>query len=128
MLTRQQILVVLDLKSEIVPVPEWGGEVMVRPMTGTERDAYEQAVYQEREENDGCALNMRARVVAICTLGEDGKQLFTDADVEALGGKSAAPLDRIYDVVARLSRLGNAHVDELEKNSAPAPSCNSTAA
>ncbi len=40
MLTREQILQSDDLPRETVQVPEWGGEVQVRTMTGTDRDAF----------------------------------------------------------------------------------------
>ena len=36
LLSKEQILKSDDLKSEIVAVPEWGGDVKVRVMTGTE--------------------------------------------------------------------------------------------
>ena len=34
MLTRDAILNAADLKTEAVPVPEWGGDVLVRGLTG----------------------------------------------------------------------------------------------
>ena len=41
MLTQEQIRAASDLKTEEVYVPEWGGSVLMRGMTGTERDAWE---------------------------------------------------------------------------------------
>ena len=40
-LTKDQILEANDLQSESVTVPEWGGDVLVRTMTGADRDAFE---------------------------------------------------------------------------------------
>ena len=37
MLTRKQILECADIPTEIVKVPEWGGEVLVKGLTGAER-------------------------------------------------------------------------------------------
>ena len=34
LLTRDAILAAADIQTETVPVPEWGGEVAVRPLTG----------------------------------------------------------------------------------------------
>jgi hypothetical protein len=48
-LTRDSILNAKDLKKELVKVPEWGGEVYVRCMTGSERDAFESEAYQSGE-------------------------------------------------------------------------------
>lgn len=117
MLTRDDILGILDLKSESVAVPEWGGDVSVRELTGSERDAYEQSLFRQREDDpDKLAANVRAKLCALSVIGADGKRLFVEADVESLGNKSAAALDRIYDVAHRLSRMGGEDVDELEKN------------
>ena len=61
MLTKDQILKSDDLPSEEVSVPEWGGSVMVRSMTGYERDQFEQSVYHENsllfilEKNTNCS-------------------------------------------------------------------------
>jgi hypothetical protein len=45
-------------------------------------------------------------------------RVLSDEDVEWLGGKSAAALSRIYDVAAKLSRIGPDDVEDLLKNSA----------
>jgi len=44
-LNKEQILRADDLKTEEVDVPEWGGSVRVRVLTGTERDAFESSIY-----------------------------------------------------------------------------------
>ena len=43
-LTRDEILGADDLKTESVKVPEWGGTVLVRELTGAERDEWEASV------------------------------------------------------------------------------------
>lgn len=35
----------IKLKVETFDVPEWGGSVLIREMTGTERDAYEESIF-----------------------------------------------------------------------------------
>ena len=40
MLTREQILQSDDLPRETVPVPEWGGSVRIRTLSGADRDGY----------------------------------------------------------------------------------------
>ena len=47
---------------------------------------------------------------------DDGALLFTAADVEQLGAKSALALDRVFDVAARLSGFRESDIEELEKN------------
>ena len=41
LLTKEQILRVKDIETRKVNVPEWGGDVMVRSLTGAERDYFE---------------------------------------------------------------------------------------
>ena len=118
-LSKDQILAARDIATETVSVPEWGGEVIVRGMTGTDRDAFEASVVNMR---DGAAAvdmrNVRAKLVASCAVGEDGARLFTDDDVMALGAKSAQALGRVFEVAQRLSGLTKEDVTALGKASA----------
>ena len=84
MLTREQILQCDDLPKETVKVPEWGGEVQVRTMTGTDRDAFEASLIGK----EGRLENVRARLVSLAVCDESGNRLFGDADVAALGAKA----------------------------------------
>lgn len=124
-LTRSEILSAVDLPSEEVAVPEWGGSVMVRGMTGTERDRFEIASYLAREDLEGKAV-VRARVVAWCTLDADGKQLFTRSDLEHLGAKSGVALDRIFTVAQRLSAVTKDAPAAAERDFTDGPSGSST--
>ena len=53
LLTKEQMLAADDIKSERVEVPEWGGDVMVRGLTGTQRDAWEASMSVRRRQDDG---------------------------------------------------------------------------
>lgn len=129
-LTREQILGADDRKTEDVPVPEWGGTVRVRALSGTERDAYEAGIVEVR--GDGSRkftlANARARLASLSVCGEDGERLFTDADIKELGEKSAAALERVFDVALRLSGLAEDDVKEMVEAFAVAPSGDSTSA
>lgn len=115
MLKRADILSAETLRTEKVKVPEWGGDVMVRELTGAERDEYESSLVSANGSRvQVSAQNMRARLVAMTCVDEAGKKLFTQKDVAALGEKSARALDRIVDVAVRLSGIG-ADLDELGK-------------
>ncbi|WP_461369485.1 hypothetical protein [Candidatus Darwinibacter acetoxidans] len=117
-LTRDAILQAEDLPRELVEVPEWGGCVYVRALTGAERDAFEASVVEQRGKSTKMNLrNIRAKLVALTAVDEEGKRLFTDDDAALLGKKSAAALDRVFDVAQRLSGLKDEDVEELAKNS-----------
>jgi hypothetical protein len=112
-LSRVAILAAVDIHTETVSVPEWGGSVTVRGLTGTERDAFEQRCHETSY------ANVRANLLAFSLVDENGKRLFSLEDVQALGAKSAAPLDRLFDVARRLSGIGQREVKELVGNSEP---------
>lgn len=123
MLTRDQILAADDLKTEIVKIPEWGGEIRVRSMTAADRDEYEQSMVASRGPDENANMrNVRARLMAVCVVDDAGRRLFTEADVEALGAKGAKAVQRVFKVAARLNALTADDVDELAKNSDADPS------
>ena len=116
------ILAADDLTRERVDCPEWGGFVYVSTLTGEGRDAYELSVMVR--EPDGTFRqdldNMRAKLVAACCVDDDGKRLFTAGQVAQLGKKSAAVINRLYQVAARLNGIGEQAVSDTAKNSFPA--------
>ena len=123
-LSRDAILQREDIKTEDVEVPEWGGTVRVRGMTGVQRDAFEASLIQQPETNGRRRRkqqeqqqtnmeNIRAKLTAWCCVDDQGGRLFAESDVQALGGKSAAALARIFDVATRLSGITEEDVDEM---------------
>lgn len=113
-LKRDDILKVVDQAIELVAVPEWGGEVWVRGLNGAERDKFEASMVQTRGKSQTVNMaNVRARLAAASMCDEGGVRLFADADVDALGQKSAAALQRVFLVAQRLSGIGEEDVKEL---------------
>ena len=117
LLDRNAILNGEDRPTQDVPVPEWGGTVRVREMTGDQRTKYEQLTLK-RSESDGeaSADNIRAIVVAACVVGEDGAPMFTQEDVAALGGRNWRALDRVFKVCIALSGANEKSTEEAAKN------------
>lgn len=124
LLSKSDIFGADDRRTEDVYVPEWGGTVRLRGLTGAERDAYEASMLKRdrsgRQVED--LRNARARLIALSAITEDGTPLFDQNDVAALGRRSAAALNRLFDVACRLSGLSEDDVKELEGNSEPAQS------
>lgn len=114
MLTRDEILNADDLKKEAVKVPEWGGELVVREMTGGQRDAYETSIMNASAEERSRVI--RARMAASCVIDSDGEPMFTVDDIDALSKKSAKALDRVFKVAAKLNALYESDVEEAEGN------------
>lgn len=117
---KAQILGADDLPERTVEVPEWGGAVRIRGLTGEERDAFEAEIAGEDETPN--LENFRARLLVRTLVDEAGDRLFGDLAVAELGRKSARVLQRLFDVAAELSGIGEDVVEELEGNSPAAPS------
>jgi hypothetical protein len=115
LLTAAEILAADDLPREKVECPEWGGHLYIRTLTGKERDAFEASVVGKGSSTN--LVNVRARLVALAGCNDAGEPIFTAAQVDALGDKSAAALSRCFDVASRLNHLSNRDIEELEKNS-----------
>jgi hypothetical protein len=125
-LSRDEILGVEDLQSEVVEVPEWGGAVMVRSMTGKERSQYEAGMYDQSGKGRVLKLeNLYAKLVALTVVDEDGKRIFSMKDAELLGEKSAGALSRVAQVSMRLSGLEASDLEEIAKNSESSQSSDS---
>ncbi|MFJ5644034.1 hypothetical protein [Streptomyces sp. NPDC093223] len=123
-LNRDAILGAVDVQTEKVDVPEWGGDVIVRGLTGDELDAFQGSIRQFRPTFDGKGMEavliqegMRAKLLTKCLIDEAGERLFTDQDASALGAKNGSVIDRLYDVAARLSGLSEEEKEALEGNS-----------
>ena len=132
-LSKEDIFKADDRPVRDVEVPEWGGTVRVRGLTGAGRDEYESSLraVQEVEQPDGTVLqkmvpntlNSRAKLASLSIVDSDGNQLFSELDVGRLGQKSSAALDRVVAAASELSALGGSAAEgELEGNSGAAES------
>jgi hypothetical protein len=124
-LTREQILSAADIKTVVVPTPEWGDEVYVRTLSGADRDALESDIRADKDAGT-LGLNARARFCVAFASDSAGVPLFTIADIAAVSLKSAVVLDRIWNAGRKLNALSEADVEDKLKNSAPDLSANST--
>jgi hypothetical protein len=116
MLTRTAILKEsAPLKRELVEIPEWGGSVYVRELSGRERDEYELAVI-DYESGTLARPGMRAELAIRTVCDEKGARVFTNEDVDVVGSLSAAALGKIFDVATRLSGISAEDVKDLEGN------------
>lgn len=122
-LSKAAILAAKDTKiSTPVPVPEWGGDVCVKTLSGTERDAFEEAY----SENKMKAFRCRFLVLTLCD--EAGERLFSDADVQTLGGKSSVVINRLFDKAWEHNAFTSQAVDALGEDSPEGQSGDSTSA
>lgn len=129
-LGKDQILQANDEAFEDVPVPEWGGVVRVKRMTGAEKDAFEASLTIIQQQGGAVVqkpnmVNVRAKLAVRCIVDENGQPIFSDADISELGRKSGAALDRVVAAAKRLNRMTEADLQEMVqglKNDPPAAS------
>lgn len=112
-LTAAAILAAEDSTIKAIDVPQWGGTVHIRTMTGGERDTWE--VYAQGQMAKK-VVNIRAMLCAICLCDAGGQRLFKDSEAGQLANKSGSVLDKIYEAAVKLNGLTQAEVDEIEKN------------
>lgn len=126
-LTRDQIVEVDDTEYAVVQCPEWGGDVRLKSIKGSQRDSYEQSLILERGGNRSVNLrNARAKLIVLCAVDEQGRLLFTPDDLNVLGRKNARPLDRLFDACQKLAGLSTDDVEKLTENFGAAPSDDAT--
>ena len=101
-----------------VDVPEWGGAVLVRPLSGDERDRWEQDI-TKRNKDGSRELDFRgarALLCSRCIVDEAGSRLFGPDDVKVLGRKSAAALDRVFAAARDGSGISDSDMEELSED------------
>lgn len=126
LLSRDDILNANDRELSEVEVPEWGGSVLVRSLSGKERDDYETGtVYHKNGKEIRNFENFRARLVALCVVDENGQRLFGPRDVKALGNKSVAALQRVFNECQKLNGISDEDVEELTEDFGDDPDENS---
>lgn len=117
LLSKSDILAVDDRQVEDIEVPEWGGEVRMRGLTGKQRDSYEASILDQRGgERKVVLANARAKLVALCAIDENGTRLFSGDEVSQLGNKSAVALERLFDAARRLSGMSERDLEKLTEN------------
>jgi len=111
MLTKDQIFKAAKLKTEKVSVPEWGGDIVVTELSGRDREKWESEVMSISDDGtaklDGTS-NVRAKLIALTVIGDDGKRVFDDSDAGKIGGLPSSGILKVFEVAARLSGLDGA--------------------
>jgi hypothetical protein len=123
LLGRDEILGAKDIVTDDVQVPEWGGIVRIRMLTGNQKDRYEGSVFDRNgNRTPQSVTGMRARLVALCIVDQHNVPIFTEKDIPELGQKSAAALSRVWAAAMKLNAISEEDVEELVAGFDDAPS------
>jgi hypothetical protein len=124
-LSRQQIIGnKRACKMVEIAVPHWGGNVMVKELTGSELDAFEAGMAKEYEKamkgGKEYKPNVRALILLCCICDAEGKPIFEEGDQEALGNLPAWQIEALIDNADQLNRITAKYKESLEKKYAKA--------
>lgn len=124
-LTREQILEAArnaKIERARLTVPELGGDIYVRGMSGKERDKFEEGLRIRKGKRSGQTdlRNFRATFAVKVVVNEQGERLLNDSpeDVELFGKLPAGVLDRIIAKCTELSGKAEEEIDDLGNVSA----------
>lgn len=124
LLDKAAILAAQDVHYEIIPVPEWGGDVRIRSITGRDRADLERWFQKSVEDKSGMnQAELLAFMVSLCCVNQDGSRMFDNS--EEVLGKSITAIELIGAAAMKLNAVGTKEVDKLVKPSALAPGADS---
>ena len=108
------------IERESLVVPELGGEIYVRGMSGKERDKFEEGmrIRKGRMAGQSDLRNFRAQLAVRVIVDAAGERLLNDGDADLMGKLPAGVLDRIIAKSTELSGKATEEIDELGNVSA----------
>lgn len=97
MLTREQILKAQELKTKVINVPEWGGEIVLRQLTSLDRFSFFEQLEslnegKSKREQD---LIASALFVVWTVMDGEGSRLFSDDDLPTLMASNPQVIERV---------------------------------
>lgn len=114
-LTREEILAKRNVRPR-TPVEVLGlGTVYVAKFTSRDRDRFEEIVTGGIPGKVNLR-NVRAQVVALLAVNEDGTRMFTDNDADAIGELDSDSVQAIVDAGFKLNGLNTDALEDAAKN------------
>jgi hypothetical protein len=111
-LTREKIIERDDIKRRRVHVPEWGGDVIVKELTGEERSRLDEIIFKPNEKGEmALQPGFKIPMVQFCLVDENDTPLFPGQDgLKQLSKKSIVVINRLFVVCSEVNRAE----DEIE--------------
>jgi len=106
-----------DTPSELVKVPEWGVEILVRGFSLGAKDDFLASILDMKTNEPNLKAFNAGILIGTAFDPETGERLFTENDIPVLKQKSAAAVARIVEVGQKLSGLDAEAVDIAAKKS-----------
>ena len=130
-LTKDAILGVKDRELKKVKVPEWGGFVFLRELSGKERfdlqnrmvEIAEAARKKGLKDDEELGVEIvkggaRGELLTRCLCDQDGDLLFKAEDIFRLEEKNNNVIQRLFDLASEMNGMSDDEVNEEEKKAA----------
>ena len=115
-LDRRDLLKPLKPYMELVPVPEMGGDVYVRAMSGRERDDFERWLLAERKSDTDIPEGFRERMLLASLSDENGRPLINEDDISQLMAQPSNVVEALFAAACRINGMGGDALEDKEKN------------
>ena len=112
-LSRDAILAVQDLNMKKIAVPQWGGDVYIKQLSGAEQDRYEQDSFMSKDRN---IINLRARLICLAVCDKEGNKLFKPGDMDSVSKKSSGVLNILFEEILALNKITEDDLEDIAKN------------
>jgi hypothetical protein len=122
-----QVDVIADLRTMIVPVDDWKMNVTLRSLSSLQKERWEEytrkrtkGVTDLKKAETLDLIGVKVYLLALCIVDGDGVQIFdekSEEDLELLNSKSAPAITVLFDKACELNRIGTDQVKAVEKNS-----------
>lgn len=115
--TRDQILSPAKRRFSVVDVPEWG-KFRIRSLTELERSRFEQTLRDKNGQlSNNKMLDLKCRLIVLCTVDGEGNQLLTNSDIETLRNQDSRFTNQLVEAIQEHCGVSSADMEDLEKNS-----------
>lgn len=116
-LTPAQILEQPTLVIEELEVPEWNGKVRIKMLSAKERDDFEASTVEFKNGKQRPNIeNLRARLIQLAVVKEDGTRMFTRHDIKVLGNLPAAGIQRVFNKIQEMSAITDEDMEDMAED------------
>lgn len=124
-------LMAIPRKTAVVQFQEYDTEYRLREMSGTDRDKFEIAAFEVDPTGNRKVrpLYLRAHLVALCLVDEQGVRLYADDEVHMLSDEiPASVVAELFVAAQKLNGMDAGAVERAAKNSESGPDAASPSA
>jgi hypothetical protein len=115
-LSKDAIFSVNDSDLVEFSVPEWDGTILLRSMSGKQRNDYEHWASTQSKAKVPDYRGIRERLIINCVVDENGEQLFSESDIAKLSEKNSEVIDRIHTKCRVICGMDEDAVEDAVKN------------